>query len=53
MRSQAFGTEGEDDDRSTRSEPYLVIPSNRMAISDEHLDVAGGDYRSCGESFGV
>ena len=32
----------------TPDKGYLVIPVNRVAISDEQLDVAGGDdYWSC------
>lgn len=28
----------------TPEKAYLVIPSNRVAIADEQLDVAGGGY---------
>ena len=28
----------------TPDKAYLVIPANRVRVSDEQLDVAGGDY---------
>jgi hypothetical protein len=31
----------------TPEKAYLVIPLNRVAISDEQLDVAGGGYCTC------
>jgi hypothetical protein len=32
----------------TPEKAYLVIPLNRVEISDEQLEVAGGDYCECG-----